>query len=114
MNDELSRLEREHPELFAEAYGTVKEGRVKKYVFRPGGRVRWVVVGKTRDYLVVPAAGFCTCEDFFFRVMSNEKPMCYHLLAVRLAEITEMYTVIEESMAWHDRLMEEWIFQSKV
>ncbi|MDW8084017.1 MAG: SWIM zinc finger family protein [Candidatus Caldarchaeum sp.] len=113
MNIELAKLEKEHPELFAEAYETVKQGRVKKYLFKPGERVRWVVVGRTRDYLVVPAAGFCTCEDFFFRVMSHEKPMCYHLLAVKIAELTEKYTVIEESVSWHDRLMEEWVFYGK-
>lgn len=113
MNAQLTKLEKEHPDLFAEAYEAVKAGRVKKYVFKPGDRVRWVVVGKLRDYLVIPSAGYCSCEDFFFRVMSHEKPMCYHLLAVKISEITELYTVIEESVSWHDRLMEEWIFSSK-
>lgn len=113
MNTELEKLERENPELFAEAYEAVKERRVKKYVFMPGERVRWVVVGKTRDYLVVPTAGFCTCEDFFYRVMNQEKPMCYHLLAVKIAELTEIYTIVEESHEWYEQLMKEWIFYEK-
>ena len=33
MNEELARLERENPALFAEAYDCVKEKRVKKYIF---------------------------------------------------------------------------------
>ncbi|MEM4384734.1 MAG: SWIM zinc finger family protein [Candidatus Caldarchaeum sp.] len=113
MNTDLSRMEKENPELFQEAYETVKAKRVKKYVFKPGDRVRWVVVGKTRDYLVLPEAGYCSCEDFFFRVMSHEKPMCYHLLAVKIAQITEIYTVIEETIEWHERLMNEWVFYEK-
>jgi predicted nucleic acid-binding Zn finger protein len=51
----------------------VKEKRVKKYIFKPSNRVRWIVVGRTRDYIVLPSVGYCSCEDFFFRVMSHEK-----------------------------------------
>ena len=109
MNEELARLERENPALFAEAYDCVKEKRVKKYIFRPSNRVRWIVVGRTRDYIVLPSVGYCSCEDFFFRVMSHEKPMCYHILAVKISQKTELYEVIEESDEWHWRLMREWI-----
>ncbi|MEM1978157.1 MAG: SWIM zinc finger family protein [Candidatus Caldarchaeum sp.] len=111
MNSELPKIEKEFPDLFAEGYEAVEQGRVKKYVFKPGDRIRWVVVGKKRDYLVLPESGYCSCEDFFFRVMSHEKPMCYHLVAVKIALLTDIYTVIEESVDWHDRFMTEWIFR---
>ncbi|MCS6769434.1 MAG: SWIM zinc finger family protein [Candidatus Caldarchaeum sp.] len=109
MNEELVKIQAEYPKIFEEAYDCVKEMRVKKYVFKPSGRVRWVVVGRTRDYLALPSVGYCSCEDFFFRVMSHEKPMCYHVVAVKLAQITEKYDVIEESDEWHWRLMREWL-----
>jgi predicted nucleic acid-binding Zn finger protein len=41
--------------------------------------------------------------------MSHEKPMCYHILAVKISLETELYEVIEESDEWHWRLMREWI-----
>ncbi|MEM1946171.1 MAG: SWIM zinc finger family protein [Candidatus Caldarchaeum sp.] len=114
MNEELSRIQREYPALFEEAYECVRAMRVKKYVFKPSNRVRWIVVGKARDYLILTSVGYCSCEDFFFRVMSHEKPMCYHILAVKIAEQTEQYEVVEEFDEWHWRLMREWIMEYRV
>jgi len=113
MNEQVNTLQKEYPLLFEEAYQCMKNKRVKKYVFQPSGRVRWIVVGKTRDYIVLPTSGFCSCEDFFFRVMNHEKPMCYHLLAVKLALLTDEFDEIVESDAWHWRLMHEWVSGSK-
>ncbi len=109
MNDELKKIKKKYPVLFKEAYQSAKERRVKKYIFRPSERVRWVVVGKTREYIVLPSVGYCSCEDFFFRVMDHAKPMCYHVLAAKIAELTDMYEVIEESDEWYWRLMSEWM-----
>ena len=92
-----------------EAEKAVKEGRVKLYRFKPSGRERWIVIGRHADYLVLPEAGYCSCSDFFFRVMSGEKPTCYHLEAVRLARKYEAYETIEEDDEWHDTLMNEWL-----
>jgi len=92
-----------------EAERAVRERRVKLYVFKPSGRMRWIVVGRHGDYLVLPEAGYCSCHDFFFRVMSGEKPTCYHLIAVRLARERGEYAVIEEEDEWHDILMMEWL-----
>ncbi|MEM1936588.1 MAG: SWIM zinc finger family protein [Candidatus Caldarchaeum sp.] len=111
MSEELTKIQAEYPKLFEEAYECVRAKKVKKYVFKPSNRLRWVVVGKTRDYLVLPAVGYCSCEDFFFRVMSHEKPMCYHVVAVKLAMLTEEFELIEESDEWHWRLMSEWILK---
>jgi predicted nucleic acid-binding Zn finger protein len=46
---------------FTAAWKLVKEGRVKKYVFKPSGKVQWIVVGKERDYLIYEASGYCHC-----------------------------------------------------
>ncbi len=73
----------------AEALNLVRDGRVKKYVFN--GIALWVVVGKERDYLVLPDI-YCSCEDFYVRVVSRmEKKYCIHLLAQRIAEKNEKY-----------------------
>ena len=64
---------------FTKAFDALKEGRVKKYTFKPSGRVVWIVVGRERDYLIMPEAEFCTCDDFYFRVLDKKVHMCYHL-----------------------------------
>ena len=71
---------------FTRAFETLKEKRVKKYVFKPSGKVVWIVVGKERDYLIMPEAEFCTCDDFYFRVLDREVHLCYHLIAQKMAK----------------------------
>ncbi len=56
----LTRLSSTFGSRFPKAWETVKERRIKKYVFKPSGRVVWIVVGKEREYLVMPAADFCS------------------------------------------------------
>ncbi|RLG45818.1 MAG: hypothetical protein DRN81_00050 [Thermoproteota archaeon] len=75
----------------AEAENLVKDGKVKKYIFN--GVVLWVVVGKERDYLVLPNI-YCSCEDFYVRVVSRmEKKYCIHLIAQKIAEEDKKYDV---------------------
>lgn len=93
---------------FIKAFETLKENRVKKYVFKPSGRIVWIVVGKERDYLIMPKAEFCPCDDFYFRVLDRKVHMCYHLIAQKLAENLDWYEAIEEHDELFDSLMGEW------
>jgi predicted nucleic acid-binding Zn finger protein len=93
---------------FSKAWETIEEKRVKKYVFSPSGRIVWIVVGREREYQVMPAAGFCSCDDFYFRVMDREAHICYHLIAQKIADVLEEYDLIEEEDELYDCLMEEW------
>ena len=93
---------------FLKAWKAVREGQVKKYVFNPSKRVIWIVVGKNRDYLIFPAAEFCTCDDFYFRVMDKEAHLCYHLIAQKLAEALGWFDQIDESDELYETLMNEW------
>jgi predicted nucleic acid-binding Zn finger protein len=95
--------------ILVEAENAVRAGRVRLHVFKPSGRRRWVVVGKHGEYLVLPEAGYCSCPDFFFRVMSGEKPTCYHLVAVKLAIERKQFNIVESDDAEHDQLMEHWL-----
>ena len=95
-------------ERFKRAWETLKARRVKKYVFSPSGKVLWVVVGKKREYLILPMAGFCSCNDFFYRVMNGKSFLCYHLIAQRLAETLNIYDTVEETDAFYDLFMKEW------
>ncbi|MGB9915306.1 MAG: hypothetical protein ACPLIG_06795 [Candidatus Bathyarchaeales archaeon] len=93
---------------FTKALEALKENRIKKYVFRPSGRVIWIVVGRERDYLIMPEAEFCMCDDFYFRVLDRKVHLCYHLIAQRIARNLGWYETIEEDDRLYETLMSEW------
>ncbi len=84
------------------ALEAVSQGKVKRYVFIPSRDSIWCVVGREREYLVIPYC-YCSCEDHLISVIVNRSTsFCYHILAVLLARITKRYTeVIEEDTAYH-------------
>ena len=93
---------------FFKAWEAVQEDRVKKYIFSPSGRIVWIVVGREREYQIMPAAGFCSCDDFYFRVMDRVTNICYHLIAQKLADALTRYDKIDEEDRLYDCLMDEW------
>jgi predicted nucleic acid-binding Zn finger protein len=105
---DLTRLVDAFGERFLKAFEAIKENRVKKYVFKPSNRVVWIVVGKGRDYLIFPDAGFCSCDDFYFRVLDREVHLCYHLIAREMGETLGWYDCIEERDELYEQLMDEW------
>ena len=93
---------------FTRAFEALKENRVKKYAFKPSGRIVWIVVGRERDYLIMSEVDFCTCDDFYFRVLDRRVHMCYHIIAQKLARNLDWYDAIEEHDELYDSLMSEW------
>ena len=93
---------------FTKALEALKENRVKKYVFRPSVRTVWIVVGRERDYLLMPEAEFCTCDDFYFRVLDRKIHLCYHLIAEKIARNLGWFETFEENDELYDTLMSEW------
>ena len=81
---------------FDHALNAVEEGKVRRLLFMPSRRVAWLISGRERDYFILPKAGFCSCEDFYFRVISHEEFLCYHLLAQRLSEALGRYATFEQ------------------
>jgi predicted nucleic acid-binding Zn finger protein len=80
---------------FQQALGLAEGGKVRKYRFTPSGRTVWVVTGRGRDYQVLPDSLFCTCDDYYFRVMEHKKQLCYHIIAQQLSEAMGTHNVIE-------------------
>ena len=107
-DSDLNTLSAAFGQRFEKALEAVKTKRVKKYAFKPSNRVVWIVVGRERDYLIMPAADFCTCDDFYFRVMDRQVHLCYHLIAQKIAEATGSYASYEEEDELYDVLMGEW------
>ncbi len=106
--DNLNHLYELFGQRFTKALDAVTEGRVKKYVFKPSGRIVWIVVGRERDYLILPEAEFCTCDDFYFRVLDKKVHMCYHLLTQKIAHNLGWYKTYEENDESYTMLMKEW------
>ena len=106
--DNINELYELFGQRFTKALDTLKENRVKKYIFRPSGLVVWIVVGRERDYLIMPEAEFCTCDDFYFRVLDKKVHMCYHLFAQKIAQNLGWFETIEENDDTYDMLMNEW------
>jgi len=82
---------------FQQAFGLVEAGKVRKYQFSPSGRTVWVVTGRGRDYQVLPDSLFCTCDDYYFRVMEHKKQLCYHIIAQQLSEAMGKQNITEMS-----------------
>jgi len=93
---------------FTKALNALKENRVKKYVFKPSGRTVWIVIGRERDYLIMPEAEFCMCDDFYFRVLDRKIHLCYHLIAQKIARNLGWYENLEENDELYESLMNEW------
>ena len=93
---------------FTKALDALKENRIKKYIFKPSNRVVWVVVGRERDYLLMPEAEFCTCDDFYFRVLDRKVHLCYHLIAQKIAWNLSWFEILNENDELYPSLMNEW------
>jgi predicted nucleic acid-binding Zn finger protein len=93
---------------FIKAWKAVEERRVKKYLFEPSKKIVWIVIGKHRDYLIMPDADFCPCDDFYFRVMDKQVHLCYHLIAQKLSKASQIHDIYEERDELYRTLMREW------
>lgn len=102
----LTRLTEVFGQRLTRAWQAVNEGRIKKYVFKPSGRVVWIVVGKQRDYLIMPLADYCSCYDFYFQF--DRGHICYHIIAQKLAEASGKFDLFEDDDQFFDVLIKEW------
>lgn len=79
------------------AADAARKGRVKKY------RDFYVVKGNGDEEYVIEE-GFCMCRDYFIRRMKNSD-VCYHTIAVRIAEALGKVEIIDE---WYvDKIIEK-------
>jgi len=105
-DSQIARLSEAFGQRVVKALEALDEGRIKKYVFKPSGRVVWIVVGKRRDYLVMPAIDYCSCYDFYFQF--DRGHVCYHIIAQKLAEATGRFDAFEDDDQFYNVLIKEW------
>ncbi|MDA4128495.1 MAG: hypothetical protein OK422_03425 [Thaumarchaeota archaeon] len=70
---------------FEKAIDTALSDNVKKHLFAPSGRVLYTVVGRSGDEFLDPTRPYCSCDDFYFKVLGGQKELCYHILSFRIA-----------------------------
>ena len=102
------RLRSVFGDRFVKAWRLVLEKRIKRYIFRPSERVVWVAVGQSGEHRILPASEYCSCDDFYFRVIDGDAGVCYHLLAQRLADALNSYQQILEEDEAYPALAAEW------
>ncbi len=85
-DEQKQTLSRVFEKRFAQALALVEAGKITKHRFKPSGRTIWLVNGRKGEYQVMPDSMFCTCDDYYFRVMDKKKQLCYHLIAQQIAE----------------------------
>lgn len=95
---------------FDNALKALQELAVKKYTFLPSERIVWIVVGKGRDYQVIPEAAYCSCDDFYYHVIGKSIPRCYHVIAQKLAAYQEKFKPFTFEDDMYETFMGEWRF----
>lgn len=93
---------------FENALNLVENGKVKKYAFSPSGRVIWVVTGRKAEYQVIPDSNFCSCDDYYFRVVDQRRQLCYHIIAQRLADVLERYRLEKLPDSDYSKITDRW------
>jgi predicted nucleic acid-binding Zn finger protein len=71
---------------FKKAIEAAFGGCVKKHTFLPSGRSVYTVVGRNADEFIDPDKSFCSCESYFYGVLSTKVKYCYHILSYKIAE----------------------------
>ena len=82
---------------FDRALATVLAGGVKESRFLPSGRRIVTVVGKLGEEFIDPQKPYCSCSNFFFKVMRGKEETCYHLLSYTIASRSGNVDVVEFS-----------------
>jgi len=89
-----------------QAWNLVKRNRVKRYVFKPSGKVMWTVVGKTDEHLIYEVVGYCHCRDFHLKFDTGY--ICQHIIAQKLAERKGRFERVEMKDGDYDQFMNRW------
>lgn len=105
-------LQKKYGLRFDQAEKLVSSMAVKKYVFKPSGKIIWIVVGRKKEYFVIPKI-YCQCDDFYINVVIRRKmSFCYHLFAQAIAEKRVSYEIFDLPDSDFKRLNNEWKKQS--
>jgi len=107
--NDIKQLEEFFGDRLQKALEIIAEKGVKKYIFRPTGIIRWIIIGHERNYLTIEHS-FCSCQDFLYRaLLKQDTPSCYHLLAREIADRINKYETIEVDDNLYESYMDQWL-----
>jgi predicted nucleic acid-binding Zn finger protein len=86
-----------HGSKLDRAIDTVLAGGVKECIFLPSRRKVITVVGRLGDEFIDPQKPYCSCSNFFFRVLGGREEICYHLISYKIAAETGRLDVLNFS-----------------
>ena len=101
MSNQSGGIRDRFPELakyaskFDKAIDTVLSRGVKECRFTPSGRKIIVVVGRFGDELIDPEKPYCSCANFYFKVIQGKEELCYHLISYRIASKAGLMDTME-------------------
>lgn len=88
----------------------VKTDSVKKYIIDDLFE-RWIVVGNSRNYLIITEPQWCRCYDFQKDLHLNDViPQCKHNLAVKIAINKNKFDTFHLSKSEYDFIRDEFLF----
>ena len=86
-----------HGAKLAKAIDSVLAGGVKEIRFVPSGRKVITVVGRLGDEFIDPEKPYCSCSNFYFRVLGGREETCYNLLSYKISAKVGKVDVLEFS-----------------
>jgi predicted nucleic acid-binding Zn finger protein len=98
---------------FTNGWNLARSRKVRRYEFKPSGRVVWVVQGRKGEYQVMPDIPFCYCDDYYFRVMDKKRGLCYHIIAQRVAEALKQFVTIRKRDSQYSGVTDRWRAKKK-
>lgn len=101
-------LDKTFGERFSSGWELAKSKRVRRYEFKPSGRVVWAVQGRKSEYQVIPETPFCYCDDYYFRVMDKKRSLCYHIIALHIAEALDEFEIIPKKDLQYSTITDRW------
>ncbi|MFX1286755.1 MAG: hypothetical protein ACFFB5_24165 [Promethearchaeota archaeon] len=95
-----------------EAKELVRTNSVKRYIISKDNDhnvERWVVVGKTREYLVMIDPYWCRCYDFQHNALENRVSQCKHNIAVQIARQEEEFETFHLNKEEYDYIRSDFL-----
>lgn len=107
-DDQKTKLSEQFGDRFKNALQLVDGRKVRRFRFKPSGRIIWAVKGRKAVYQVIPETNFCNCDDYYFRVMNGKKALCYHIIAQKLSSALGGFASGDLRDTQYGRITQRW------
>lgn len=108
-----AKLVEQFGDRFKNALELVEKRKVKRFRFKPSGRVVWTVKGRKDVYQVIPETNFCNCNDYYFRVMDGKRALCYHIVAQKIASALGRFETSDLRDTQYAKVTQQWRVRSE-